>query len=122
MDSYDDIAAVDVVLFQIASDGRAVPVGAGDAVDLTAPGPPGQDQLRALLDASMELAADGDLPGEVVRAISAWPVPSLFRRSPWLYQHRALVFDNGRCAVGGHVLRHHDALGLYVDEHTREVS
>lgn len=120
VDFDDEIASIDVVLFQVARDGRTVPVGAEDAVDLTALGPPEQGQLRSLLDASMELAAGGDLPSEVVRTLSVSPVPLLFRRSPWLHQHRALLFTDGRCAVGRHVLNHHDTLGLYVDEHATE--
>jgi hypothetical protein len=112
----DDVPPVDVVLFRASRGGRASPVSGGDPVDLTALDSPDEDVLRALLDASLRLAVSADVPADVVRAIAATPVPRYFQRSPWLYEHRALMFTEGRCAVGGHVLRYRDGVGLLLED------
>lgn len=113
----EDVVFVDVVLLRVAPDGRTIAVGDDDVViDLTAPDPPPAHALQTLLDASVQLAAPGELPSAVVRAIAATPVPQLFRRCPWLHEHRVLLFAQDRCAVGGSVLRYHDQRGLHLEE------
>ncbi|MFG1879406.1 type I-E CRISPR-associated protein Cse1/CasA [Sphaerisporangium sp. NPDC049003] len=116
MDLPDDAVAVDVVLFRAAQDGRAIPIGGAEPVDLTAPDPPDHEMLTVLLDASVRLVASADLPADVVRAVASVSVPPRFQHSPWLYEHRALLFAEGECTLGGHVLRYHDQLGIHVEE------
>lgn len=116
VDPSDDVLRVDAVLFRADRDGRAVPVGGDDPIDLTAPDPPEQDVLRALREAAVRLEAPSDLPSEVVRAVAATSVPRLFRRSPWLREHRALLFADGECVVAEHTLLHHDRIGLHLRE------
>ncbi|MFI7696734.1 hypothetical protein ACIBQ6_47225 [Nonomuraea sp. NPDC049655] len=116
MEHSDDVPSVDVVLFRTSHGGRPVPTSGGDPVELTALSPPDEDVLRALLDASLQLTASADMPADVVRAIAATPVPELFQRSPWLYEHRVLMTTEGRCAVGSHVLRYGDGLGLLAED------
>ncbi|MFI6743685.1 hypothetical protein ACIBI9_63385 [Nonomuraea sp. NPDC050451] len=116
MEHSDDVPPVDVVLFRASQGGRAVPVSGGDSVDLTALDSPDEDVLRALLDAALQLAVSADMPADVVRAIAATPVPQLFQRSPWLYEHRVLMFTEDGCTVGGHVLRYRDGLGLLLED------
>jgi CRISPR system Cascade subunit CasA len=108
--------SVDVVLFRPAKDGWVTPVGAGKPVLLSEPEPPDSDSLAALLDATVRLTVPSDIPDEVVQAIAEMPTPALFRCSPWLHEHKALVFRDGRCAIGGHVLRYRDTLGVSVED------
>ncbi|MGW0195901.1 type I-E CRISPR-associated protein Cse1/CasA [Nonomuraea sp. NPDC003201] len=120
MERSDDVPLVEVVLFRVSQDGRPVPVSGGGPVDLTAPDSPNEDALRLLLAASVQLTVSADIPEEVVRAIAATPVPSLFQRSPWLYKHRALLLAEDRCIVGGHALRYRDDLGFLLEDAEEE--
>ncbi|MEV4288900.1 type I-E CRISPR-associated protein Cse1/CasA [Nonomuraea bangladeshensis] len=106
---------MEVVLFRASQDGRAVPVSGGDPVDMTAPDPPDEDVLRRLLAAAVPLTASADIPEEVVQAVAVTPVPALFRSSPWLYEHRALLLAGERCTVGGHTLRYREDLGFLLE-------
>jgi hypothetical protein len=112
----DDVPSVDVVLLRVFQGGQAVPVSGCTPVDLAAPGPPNEDVLHALLDSSVQLTVSGDMHTDVVRAIAATPVPQLFQSSPWLYEHKVLQFADGRCVVGGHMLRYHDRIGLLQED------
>lgn len=122
MNFSDDGSSVDVVLFRADPDGRVIPVCGDDPIDLTDPTPPGPDRLRVLLASSVHLISSGDLPDEVVEALAATQVPRHFRDSPWLCWHRALVFSEGRCQVGEHVLRYRERLGVYLDDHADDGS
>lgn len=117
----DDVPPVDVVLFRVSQDDRAVPISGGGPVDLTAPDSPDEDVLGILLAASVRLIASADMPADVVRAIAATPVPSFFQRSPWLYEHRVLLLAEGRCSVGGHVLRYWDHIGVLLEDAESEL-
>ncbi len=109
-------ATVAVVLCESAGSTGVTPAGASVPLDLADDGPPTDNVLEALLDAAVELSAPVDLDAAVIRAITTMPVPPLFRSSPWLHQHRALVFTEGRCRVGGYTLRYHPQLGVHVEE------
>ncbi|WP_158624186.1 type I-E CRISPR-associated protein Cse1/CasA [Micromonospora sp. HM5-17] len=107
--------SVDVVLLQPFRTGL-VPIGGGPVIDPAAPDPPSPDVLAALLDASVNLGAPHGVPADLVRTIARSPVPASFQRSPWLLNHRVLVFADGVCRVGAHLLRYQPHLGVYTDE------
>ncbi|WP_409185995.1 hypothetical protein F9C11_17815 [Amycolatopsis sp. VS8301801F10] len=93
--------SVRVVLYCGESDGAPTPVC-----------PDSEDPL----DSSTVLTAPAGVPAAVVRALLATDVPGEFAQDPWLNRHRALVFVDGRCRVGGHELRYHDKFGVYASE------
>lgn len=114
MMSDDDLheVSVDVVLLRPSGTGL-VPIDGGPVVDPAAPDPPPPNLLAALLDASVRLSAPHNLDVDVVHAITRSPVPPSFQRSPWLLGHRTLVFADGMCRVGAHLLRYQPHLGVY---------
>jgi hypothetical protein len=64
------------------------------------------------------LTAPASVPFAVVRALLATDVPTEFAENPHLNRHRALVFTDGRCRIGGHDLRYHEKFGVYSAEET----
>jgi hypothetical protein len=64
------------------------------------------------------LIAPVSVPCTVVRALLATSVPAEFAENPHLNRHRALVFSDGRCRIGGHDLRYHEKFGVYPAEET----
>lgn len=70
------------------------------------------------LDSAAVLVAPENVPRQVVHALLECEVPSEFAADPWLNQHRALVFDDNRCEVGGYMLAYHDQFGVYAIEET----
>jgi hypothetical protein len=64
------------------------------------------------------LTAPVSVPFAVVRALLAASVPAEFAENPHLNRHRALVFTDGRCRIGGHDLRYHEKFGVYPAEET----
>lgn len=69
-----------------------------------------------VLDDAMVLSAPDGVPETVVRTLQATAVPEAFSAQPWLRHHRALLFENGRCRVGGQVLHYDEEFGLYTDD------
>ena len=105
---------VEVVLLR-TEDGVTTTVHGGDAVplaDLTLP----ENLLGPLRDAAMTLTASEDMPSEVVEHLLGQQVPPLFQTSPWLHDHRALVFENNRCVVAGHILTYRPRIGVLLEE------
>ncbi|KAA9157933.1 hypothetical protein FPZ12_023905 [Amycolatopsis acidicola] len=64
------------------------------------------------------LVAPVNVPTAVVRALLGIDVPTEFADDPWLNHHRALVFTDDRCRVGGHDLGYHEKFGVYASEET----
>ncbi|UKD51107.1 hypothetical protein L3Q65_24575 [Amycolatopsis sp. FU40] len=93
--------SVRVVLYRGDPDGEPTPI-CPDSEDL--------------LDSATVLTAPAGVSAAVVRALLATDVPEEFAQDPWLNRHRALVFVDGRCRVGGHELRYHDKFGVYASE------
>lgn len=106
--------AVEVVLFHASGGERVIPVGGGVSVMLRGSNPPATDVLSSLLEATVLLAAP-DVPDDLIDAIAETPTPALFRQSPELYQHKALVFVDGQCEVDHYVLRYHEKRGILID-------
>ncbi|WP_330274991.1 hypothetical protein OG205_04655 [Lentzea sp. NBC_00516] len=107
---------VDVVLLNGTDDDRVVAVCGDRPVLLTSPDPLPERTLRELLDSRTTLTAHVGVPVEVVRALRETAVPHAFEQSPWLRQHRALVFVDGRCSVGDHVLAYDERIGVHAEE------
>ncbi|WP_410655239.1 hypothetical protein [Amycolatopsis sp. lyj-112] len=76
------------------------------------------DGSDELLDSATVLVAPENVPRQVVHAVLECEVPSEFAADPWLNEHRALVFDDNRCEVGGYTLAYHDQFGVYAIEET----
>lgn len=95
----------------------------GEVTTVSGHGPldPAGDRLPSrvaamVLEDSTVLSAPDGVPEAVVRALRATAVPRAFATRPWLRQHRALVFDDGRCRVGDQVLRYDEEFGVHTDD------
>ncbi|KAA2246404.1 hypothetical protein F0L68_40660 [Solihabitans fulvus] len=70
--------------------------------------------LDELVASSTVLSAPDGVPHDVVSTLHGTPAPAAFISSPWLREHRALVFLDGQCRIGDHVLVHDRKSGVHV--------
>lgn len=72
--------------------------------------------VAGLLEDATVLTAPEGVTDEVVRAVQAMAVPTAFAAQSWLRHHRALVFDDGHCPLGGHTLYYDEEFGVYTGD------
>jgi CRISPR system Cascade subunit CasA len=119
-DDHGETRSVDVVLLRATEDGHVSTADGDIRIRLADADPPDPVVQAALLASATRLAPSVDYSADLVRAIEDTSTPPTFLESPWLYRYKALVFRDGRCTVGRHVLRYHHMLGVYVDEPAAE--
>lgn len=107
---------IDVVLLHSIDEERTVAVCGDLPVTLSATDPISAGVFRGLFDSRTTLIAPAGVPAAVVRVLTDTAAPPLFGQSPWLREHRALVFVNGRCQVGDHVLVYDERIGVCAEE------
>jgi hypothetical protein len=116
LDDAPEEQSIDVVLLRRDATGQVIPVHGTTPVDLTATTAPPPAVEQELLESSTVLVAPTGVPVDLVRALLATTAPAAFIGRSWLHEHRALIFVDGRCQVGLHILRHHDEFGVYAEE------
>ncbi|MFE7128872.1 hypothetical protein [Streptomyces sp. NPDC057617] len=109
-----------VVTHQVLGTHLVTPHAGGDPLDLEWEGPPSRDLVEVLRGSLLLLQAGGDVPQAVIEELRGWPVPALFRGSPWLRRARALVLIDGRSEVAGAGIGYLAGLGLWVDVDTTD--
>ncbi|MFJ1913226.1 hypothetical protein ACIOGX_15050 [Streptomyces sp. NPDC088147] len=109
-----------VVTHQVLGTHLVTPHAGGDPLDLGWEGPLPRDVVDVLRGSSLLLQAGGDVPQAVIEELWEWPVPLLFRGSPWLRRARALVLIDGRTEVAGAGIGYLAGLGLWVDVNTTD--
>ena len=104
-----------VLLKRDPSSGVVTTVSGNESLDLADDRLSSTMTVRVLDDATVLSAPDG-VPDAVVRALQVTAVPEAFAAQPWLRHHRVLVFEDGRCRIGGQVLHYDEEFGVYTDD------
>ena len=109
--------AVRVVLMRpVPGSSLVVPLAGGSPVDLQAQEAALDDAiLQSLLDSSLWVSAEEDVPAAAVEVLRRLPVPPLFASSAWLRRCRALVLDEGSTHLGAVRVLYRTGLGLRMD-------
>lgn len=109
--------AVRVVLMRpVPGSSLVVPLAGGSPVDLQAQEAALDDGiLQSLLDSSLWVSTDEDVPAQAVQLLRRMPVPPLFASSAWLRRCRALVLDEGGTQLGTVRVLYRTGLGLRMD-------
>jgi Cas3 C-terminal domain len=114
---HQDAVAV-VIAHRDPASGTVTAAAGGPALDLGSAAPAAPAVIERIRESLVRIDAAEDVPGAVVDALRAQPVPVLFRQSAWLRDARVLVLEAGETRIAGFRVGYRPGVGLWTGEPT----
>jgi hypothetical protein len=109
--------SVEIVVLRRVSGSRLVVPQAGSVrLDLEQQEPLSEEAVEELRGSHLVLAAEGDVPRDVVEELLDRAVPAAFEGSVWLGRARALALDDGETEIAGFKVGYRPGLGLWIGD------